>query len=58
MLDFLKRSLREELQDPNKQEINTAASGRFSSDRTIAEYNSEIWKLRPLHPKLPDKPGS
>ena len=24
---------------------NTAASGRFSSDRTIAEYNAEVWKL-------------
>jgi starch phosphorylase len=25
--------------------LNTAASGRFSTDRTIAEYNQEIWKL-------------
>ncbi|HUF79366.1 MAG TPA: glycogen/starch/alpha-glucan phosphorylase, partial [Thermoanaerobaculia bacterium] len=25
--------------------LNTAASGRFSSDRTVAEYNREIWKL-------------
>jgi glycogen phosphorylase len=24
---------------------NTAASGRFSSDRTIAQYNNEIWRL-------------
>jgi len=22
-------------------------SGRFSSDRTIAEYNRDIWKLTP-----------
>jgi len=28
--------------------LNTAASGRFSSDRTIAEYNREIWKLDPV----------
>jgi glycogen phosphorylase len=30
--------------------LNTAASGRFSSDRTIAEYNREIWKLEPVLP--------
>lgn len=34
--------------------LNSAASGRFSSDRTISEYNDEIWKLRPVHPELPD----
>ncbi len=28
--------------------LNTAASGRFSTDRTILEYNREIWKLTPL----------
>ena len=26
--------------------LNTAKSGKFSSDRTIAEYNSEIWRLK------------
>jgi len=25
--------------------LNTAASGKFSTDRTIGEYNDEIWKL-------------
>ena len=30
--------------------INTASSGRFSSDRTIEEYNREIWKLEPIQP--------
>jgi glycogen phosphorylase len=28
--------------------LNTAASGRFSSDRTIQAYNDEIWRLEPL----------
>ena len=29
--------------------INTAKSGKFSSDRTIREYASEIWNIKPLH---------
>jgi len=28
--------------------LNTAASGIFSTDRTINEYNEDIWKLEPL----------
>ncbi|MCL4525263.1 MAG: glycogen/starch/alpha-glucan phosphorylase [Gammaproteobacteria bacterium] len=28
--------------------LNTAASGIFSSDRTIAQYNTDIWHLKPL----------
>ncbi|HUW29175.1 MAG TPA: glycogen/starch/alpha-glucan phosphorylase [Sulfuriferula sp.] len=27
--------------------LNTASSGFFSTDRTMLEYNREIWKLRP-----------
>jgi starch phosphorylase len=27
--------------------LNVASSGKFSSDRTIAEYTSEIWKVNP-----------
>lgn len=28
--------------------LNTAASGKFSTDRTISEYNRDIWKLMPI----------
>ena len=27
--------------------LNVAGSGKFSSDRTIAEYASDIWKVKP-----------
>jgi starch phosphorylase len=30
--------------------LNTAASGRFSTDRTIAEYNRDIWGLEAVEP--------
>jgi len=29
--------------------LNVAGSGRFSSDRTIAEYAAEIWNVKPCH---------
>jgi starch phosphorylase len=28
--------------------LNTASSGKFSSDRTIKEYADEIWTLKPV----------
>jgi len=30
--------------------LNTATSGKFSTDRTMREYNAEIWKLTPVAP--------
>jgi starch phosphorylase len=37
--------------------LNTAASGKFSSDRTILDYNRDIWRLERV-PALPIKPMS
>jgi len=30
--------------------LNTATSGKFSTDRTMQEYNADIWKLTPVAP--------
>ncbi|MFW5829697.1 MAG: glycogen/starch/alpha-glucan phosphorylase, partial [Planctomycetota bacterium] len=30
--------------------INSARAGKFSSDRTIRQYNEDIWKLKPIDP--------
>ena len=30
--------------------LNTAMSGRFSTDRTMQEYNADIWRLQPVAP--------
>jgi len=34
-----------------KSILNTASSGKFSTDRTIGEYNRDIWKLQPIPAK-------
>ncbi|MDQ6989446.1 MAG: glycogen/starch/alpha-glucan phosphorylase [Mariprofundaceae bacterium] len=31
--------------------LNTAYSGKFSTDRTMQDYNRDIWKLTPVQPK-------
>jgi glycogen phosphorylase len=36
-----------------KSLLNIAASGKFSSDRTIAQYAREIWGMEPMVEKLP-----
>jgi len=33
--------------------INTACCAHFSSDRTIADYNRDIWELTPVAPETP-----
>ena len=33
--------------------LNIAASGKFSSDRTIREYAKDIWDVQPTMEKLP-----
>ena len=42
------RAYADSLEWQKKSLINIAASGYFSSDRTISEYNRDIWKLKPL----------
>lgn len=32
--------------------LNSAHSGKFSTDRTMEEYNNEIWKLDKISPRL------
>jgi starch phosphorylase len=37
--------------------INTACCARFSSDRTISDYNEDIWKLQSVSPESAAKPA-
>jgi starch phosphorylase len=43
--------LRDLYSDPDawarKAILNVAGSGKFSSDRTIAEYAADVWKAEP-----------
>lgn len=42
------RDFRDENTWTRKSIINTARSGKFSSDRTIREYAEDIWKIEPV----------
>jgi len=33
--------------------LNCANSGKFSTDRTINDYNRDIWKLEPVPVQYP-----
>ena len=49
-LEASERAERDYLHTPEwarKAILNTARTGKFSSDRTIAEYAREIWKIAP-----------
>ena len=37
--------------------MNTACSGKFSSDRTIEEYVKGIWKLKKVEVEYNQNPG-
>jgi starch phosphorylase len=37
--------------------MNTATSGKFSTDRTMRDYNEDIWKLTPVAPQPCSKSG-
>ena len=41
-----------------KMLVNIAKSGYFSSDRTIAQYDADIWRLRPAAQPVPAKPDA
>ncbi|MGB5818993.1 MAG: glycogen/starch/alpha-glucan phosphorylase [Saonia sp.] len=51
-------ALEEVFQDPvtwtRMSILNVARSGKFSSDRTILEYASDIWKVSPVKIELPE----
>lgn len=38
--------------------FNTAASGKFSTDRTMREYNEQIWKLQQVSPQYHTEAGT
>jgi starch phosphorylase len=45
--DQLYKDYQDNLEWARKCWVNICNSGKFSSDRTISEYASDIWKIKP-----------
>ncbi|TGZ53808.1 hypothetical protein DBV15_10466 [Temnothorax longispinosus] len=54
MQDYVSKVYQDESKWVEMTIYNIASSGKFSSDRTIAEYAREIWGVEPNWQKLPD----
>lgn len=50
--DRIAEEYKDEILWTRKSLINTAQSGKFSSDRTIKQYAEEIWNVHPVPPTL------
>ena len=48
--ELVSRAYREQKRWTRMSILNTANSGKFSTDRTMLEYNSDIWHLSPITP--------
>ena len=46
--DFAGRTYLDATQWTRMSILNSAHSGRFSTDRTMRDYNDEIWRLEPI----------
>jgi len=51
--NFVEQAYRDQLTWLQMSVTNIAHSGKFSSDRTIQQYASEIWKIKPVYESYP-----